>query len=345
MARLLMTEDDIARDKTSWLNIRRNGITASEIAAVLGIAPKAYGSPFALFTAKTTGEDWVPDKDEMVRGRHLEGYVADRFAAEHDYLQVMPGGLYAHPERPWQLATFDRLALDCERWGYPREVEFTDLREMAARHAYPVQIKTAISRDGWGDAYTADIPAHYRAQVMWEMDVQQAETAFVPCLFLPTWELVTYQIDRTPEVEEDLDFMRYEAQRFLDRLERDDPPEVDWTPATTDALKHLYQWMDPELDIPVTKKLARRYAAARRGKEQAEERLGKVANEIRQAIGPGRRAVITDADGRTRTVATRSRYDQGRIDVTRLRRERPDIAKEYETNSTVDKLSPGKWKG
>lgn len=344
MAQLLLTQDEIDHDRERWLRVRRTGITASEIAAILGIAPKTHGSPFALFTAKTTGDDFHSDVAATRRGIHLEPVVADMFADQHPYLQLMPGGLYASDVRPWQLATFDRLAVDLDRHGHERPLWGTDLgQKVAERHGEPVQIKTSATREGWGEPYTDVIPVQYRAQALWEMDVQNADRIWVPCLFMQQWECFTYILERNDQAQADIEYMRAEAELFLDRLARNDPPEVDWKPATTKALARLYSGA-LEADIPITRKLARRYLSAHAAKERAEQRLGKAANEIRQAIGNGRAAVVEE-DGVIRTVASRRRSSPKRIDVKRLRRERPDIAREFEVESPVDALYPGIWKG
>ena len=352
MARLLLAQDEIDKSRELWIEKRLKGITASEIAAILGLAPSTHGSPFALFTAKTQGEDWRPDNDAMMRGRYLEPYVADVFSADHPYLHLMPAGLYCHPDREWQLATFDRLALDTAVRGLPDDLDHTDLAERYEWDADPVQIKTAISKNAgggdplhsWGEPYTSQIPIQYRAQVLWEMDVQEAERAWVPCLFMQEWKVVTYLVERDGDAERDMEFMRAAAEEFRRRLRDNDPPDVDFTPATTEALKAVYKYMDPDLDVPVTRKLARRYLSARKAVEREERRRDQALNELRRAIGPGRRAVIEDA-GRTHTVVTRSQYPAEYIDVKRLRREQPDIARQYTKKVPVDKMIPGRWGG
>lgn len=341
MAALVMTQDEIDADRDAWLKARSRGVTASEIAALMGIAPPSHGSPYALFAAKTTGEDWQPDNDAMMRGRYLEPYVVERFKAENPSLALFAGGLYSHPERTWQLATFDRIAVDT---ALVNSHDWWFLKDQRAEHGVPVQIKTAFDRHEWGDPYSDDIPVHYRAQVLWEMDVQGSALAYVPVLFIPTWDVVTYRVEMNAAAMADVRAMRAAAEEFLARLANDDAPPVDWTPATTGALRTVYKVMHPELDVPVTRKLARRYAAAKAAKDRAEKRYQQASNELRQAIGSGHRAVI-EVDGKTVSVASRSKYAQTRIDLKELRRKYPAVAKDCEVTTPVDKLSPGSWKG
>jgi hypothetical protein len=61
-----------------WYELRRAGVTASEIAALMGISP--YESPFNLYWSKVN--DWRWDGNEYTSaGRHLEDAIADWWMA------------------------------------------------------------------------------------------------------------------------------------------------------------------------------------------------------------------------------------------------------------------------
>jgi predicted phage-related endonuclease len=85
-----MHQEQIDADRPKWLEIRRQGITASEIAAVMGIAPSSHkvASPFALYVAKVTGVEPVGDATEMLMGHHLEPVAADLLARARPELNV-----------------------------------------------------------------------------------------------------------------------------------------------------------------------------------------------------------------------------------------------------------------
>lgn len=328
---LMMTQEEIDANPARWKDFRRQGVTASEIASIMGLAPATQSSAWKVFAAKTTGEDFDPDTDATMRGTHLEGYVAARFKKDHPNLNVIPGGLFSTIERPWQMATFDRLA-------YP--AEYT-----APWVTFPVQIKTSAMLDGWGDPGTDDIPVHYRAQCLWEMDVADADKILIPCLFIPNWKVHVYRIDRTDAVQADIEYMREAAEEFLDRLERDEPPPMDWTPATTAALKTLYR-DEPEGEVAIPVKLARKYRAARIAKVAAEQRLGQATNEMLALAGNakyltvGQRGKYRKNDDR---IATRSVGKRRTYDTEKLRTRHPDAAKDTERETPVVALHPGKW--
>src|SRR5258708_218059 len=184
--------------EAEWLEARRKGITTSEIAVVMGLSP--YSSPFALYHQKTGQLPGQEDSMAMALGRHLESFVARQFRERRPDLGLTGTGreLYAHPERPWELATPDRvlhegfLRLDDGGW------DFTD----------PViavlECKTSGSYDGWGEDGSDVIPVHYRCQVLWQMDVLGVTTGFVACLFLHSRQLRVYELTMDGDAEHDL---------------------------------------------------------------------------------------------------------------------------------------------
>src|SRR5262249_29822374 len=159
------------------------------------------------------------DKDELIRGRVLEPYVANAFGESRPWLELHPGGLYASQDRPWQMATFDRIALDMSELDL-RPLSLQSER-VVSRAGQPVEIKTSIPGDHFGEEMTDRLPVHIRAQGMWQLDVYDADIVWVPVQFMMPWHLRVYCIERTDAVESDLALMREEAVMFLDRCERD----------------------------------------------------------------------------------------------------------------------------
>src|SRR5258708_33425854 len=86
--------------EAEWLEARRRGITASEIAAVMGLSP--YSSPYALYHQKTGDLPGEEENDAMRPGSYMQGFVAYRFAERPPRLGL--GGhrrtLCAHMDPP-----------------------------------------------------------------------------------------------------------------------------------------------------------------------------------------------------------------------------------------------------
>jgi putative phage-type endonuclease len=273
--------------RDEWLAARRQGVTASEVAALLGISP--FESPFDLYWKKIgqIPEDF--DTDRLELGRILEPYVASRFAKAHPEIDLARGGLFQSVERVWQMATPDYL-LDAP----DGDGKYTDS---------VLEIKTSGTYDGWGDTGTDEVPAYIAAQVLYQMDVIGCRTGYVSCLFLSTQQIRTYVLAYD---EVDVELMRVRAAEFWQRIQDGNPPEIDGHTATKLALKRLYPEADEAEKAEVPEDLATRYRTACDAVKRAEERKAGVENEIRAAMGNAKRAVTKDGQ----KVATRSVYDR-----------------------------------
>jgi putative phage-type endonuclease len=294
--------------EAEWLEARRQGITASEIAIVMGLSP--YSSPFALYHAKRGQLPEQADNVEMALGRYLEAFVVERFMDRKCDFYVTGTGqnLYAHADRNWQLATPDRL-----------------LWEVGPRDGNPLAVletKTDAGYDGWGEDGSDEIPVHYRCQVLWQMDVMGVSAGFVACLFLHSRTLRVYELTMDADALADLKIMRDTAQCFLDDIRDGNEPDVDWRPATTAALKKLHPSLEDRQAV-IPKGMARAYRAACGRYKSAEQSKKRLENQIRQRLGSANAAVLRDGT----KVAARQVYE---------------VKAHTRKASTVDKLVPSK---
>lgn len=280
-------------DRREWLAARRDGIGASEIAAVLGISP--WESPFSLYWRKVNG--WAVDiNDEMSAGTRAEPVIADWFADQHPEFVAYPSGLYASRERPWQLATPDRLVLtECEHW---RDDPHSSYPCAACHHREPVALvecKYVVHGwDGWGEPGTDEIPVHYRAQGLWQADVMGVDE-----VYFAAWHGATFREYLVRRDETDLRMMREAGRRFMQRIEDDDPPSVDEHTATLATLKKLHPDLDDRAQ-EVNPATAAGYRRARALKTHATALCDRYEARLRAEMGDAKRAVC---DGQT--VATR----------------------------------------
>jgi putative phage-type endonuclease len=307
--------------EAEWLEARRKGVTASEIAVIMGLSP--YSSPYKLFHQKTGTLPPDDDSAVMERGRVLEPYIAGKFAEMHPEFFVEGDGrqLYAHSERSWELATPDRTLTE-------KATQETWAAFIAAEPVAVLECKVdGGSGDDWGDEGTGEIPVHYRAQVLWQMDVMGVEAAYVARLRVRDWRVMVYELKLDDDAQADLKLMRAEARDFLDRLDLRDEPDVDWRPATIDALKTLHPLGDGEETAEIGPQLADRYEAACRNYKHWERRKRLYEARIREAAGPARRVV---------------RMGPGQIPVAR--RDVYDVRESIRKPYTVDKLTPVKPK-
>ncbi len=316
-----------AASEQEWLEARRTGITASEIAVVMGLSP--YSSPFSLYHQKLGNLPPMEDSLVLRVGRHNESLACELFAERNLELDLHGDGrqLYAHPDRPWQMATPDRLVTEAGAYVCPLHdrLDFDPVDGAPCHCGGPLlavlEAKTAASYDGWGDDGSDEIPVHYRCQVLWQMDVMGVSTAFVACLFLHSRQLRAYEITLDAAAKDDLLLMQGEALMFLDRLRGGREPDVDWRPATIDALKALHPDVE-DTEIPVSPQLAARYHAACRNARHWEQRKKNYEAHLRERMGSARRAV----DLRTGEVIAR--------------RDVYDVREHVRKAATVDKVVP-----
>lgn len=278
MSRVLVTHPDVDRDE--WLEARQAGIGASEIAAVMGISP--YDSPFSLWWRKRNG--WQIDTNaEMSTGTWLEPVIADWFAEHGDpneNLLIDRAGMYRHADREWQLATPDRLL-----WL----VDSLDLVGL-------LECKwVAYSWDGWGAEDTDDIPVHYRAQALWQLDVMGLDEVIL-CALGPGG-FRTYRVRRD---EKDLVAMREAGRRFWQSLIDDCPPNPDEHAATLPILRRLHADIeDREQEIPAP--VAEGWQRAKRFTALAKRVEAKYTAQLRDHLGTAKTAVLAGQKFAART--------------------------------------------
>jgi len=330
----LLCAAEATPDNPQWHKLRRNGIGASEIAAVMGISP--WDSPFSLYWRKVLGSEVEPT-DDMSTGTRLEPVIADWWADTHGTpsgLVVARAGLYAHPERPWQLATPDRLVHPTCACCSDGRCGCSDCRNTGVGgppHAV-LECKWVSTWDGWGQPGSDEIPVHYRAQTLWQCDV----------LGVGEWHLAAlgpsgfraYRGVIGPRERRDLTLMREHAARFLRQLEAGSPPSIDSHAATLAMLKELHPDLIDEA-VEVSSETATLYRRARALRARADALVRRAEARLRSEMGNRR---VATHNGRK--IAIRSVYETQRIDTGRLRDERPDIADQYLTVTTTDRITP-----
>lgn len=269
MSAVLVT--DAAPNSDEWHAARRNGIGASEIAAVVGLSP--FESPFSLWHRKKgniPGAD--PSNPLFYWGHALEPLVAQRFAELHpEWPHVLPVGTYRHADRDWQFANADRAL-------WPLH---------ASEQKSLLEIKTTRYGDGWGPSGSTEIPLHVRCQVTQQMDVFSAPYAWVAVLIGGN-DYREYRIDYD---ETDAAALCEAGAAFWASLQTDDEPPIDASFSTYEAVRELHPDIDGE-DVDVNPALYARYAATKADADSAADAHRQAKSELLKAIGTARRALV-----------------------------------------------------
>src|SRR5262252_1759140 len=93
-------------DAPEWLELRRSGVTASDLPVIMGLV--SWDSPWALWHRKRGLLPEQEQTDRMRLGSWLENHIAAEFSGISRG-HVAPSGLWQNADRPWQLATPDRV--------------------------------------------------------------------------------------------------------------------------------------------------------------------------------------------------------------------------------------------
>lgn len=296
-ARLILPPD---ADRTpEWYAARAHGITATDVPVLMNLVPGSWNSPFSLFHRKVGNVDSDGDNDLLRVGRELEDYVIRRFTENHPELDVNPGGLYASTEDPTRLATPDGLLHERAQCG-PHDYGLTMDCTCPNEPVSSLEAKTVQSWDDWGEEGSDDIPINYKAQGLWQADVLGVPETRFAVLNRASGEYREYIVTHD---EDELQVMRKEAEAFLDRIDREDPPPLDSAQATTAALRQLHPDLEDEA-VELGPQLIQRYRSACAKYKAAEERKHFYENKIRAALGDARTATHGGEKVATRVKST-----------------------------------------
>jgi putative phage-type endonuclease len=199
--------------RQDWLARRRELITASDVAAILG--EDTHRGALAAYAEKVGGLE-VEDSLPMRRGRRWEGVIAEEYAEQtgREVRDLGPFVIQQHPTIPWLGATLDRVTLRGDYFG-------------------PLQIKMVLgSAQDWRDG----APAAYQIQCQIEAACFGSSWCSLAGLIGPG-PLAVYDFERDDE------FLRLalpKLEEFRERVLRRDPPPADATPGTSAAARRLW---------------------------------------------------------------------------------------------------------
>lgn len=222
----LILNADAERD--AWLATRRQGITATDIPAILGL--NKYKTAIDVFMDKLapTADTFTPaigNAEAALWGTVLEDTVA-RTWAEHRNVKVRRIGVIAHNAFPWARASLDRLVIGCQD----------------GRCAVEVKTRSHYVADEWDKG----VPADVEAQVQWQLLVSGLDHIHVIAL-IGGQRLVEHALYRN---DVDLDDLLNKAELVWKAVQAGTPPELPSELWTQDYLEQLHPIRDGAIEIP-----------------------------------------------------------------------------------------------
>lgn len=299
-----------ARD--DWLEQRRHGIGASDVAGILNLSP--WATPFTVWQSKVLPLTEQSDEDNKSkrRGRILEAAVG-RWAAEELDRTLTETDLIVHPDHDWARCTPDYF-LDHTTIG----------RE---------GLETKTTRSRW-----LTLPPHVELQALWCLVVTGLDVWHVAvyCTMTDDWDLFVV----TREGNEDVlaAMMRKLGAWWLKHIIGGEAPPLDLSRAASQHLLRQHRNSSGRLRhaeqgdrILIDSWLNAKFVEAQAGKMRAGFEV-----QLKAAIGDD--AGLIGDFGRVKW----SRFDVERLDMKRAREDFPAMIEGLKANGYVKKTTQGR---
>lgn len=290
----------------SWDEVRKEGIGGSDQAARLAIS--RFTTPVQLQLEKLGELAPLEESDPIWFGNVMEDPLAEKFSEETGIKVRRSKQTRYHKRWPRCFAHLDRKVE-----GAPELVE----------------IKTTSLTEDWEDG----VPAYYLAQVQHYMEVCGYERAHTYVLFRQSLQRKHFVIERDKDLGEEL---CAGAHEWYERHVVNREPVA---PINAEDVRLLYQKSngqsieaDGEL-IELLKQL-REIKAQQDGIEELRE---PIVARIQELLGENEAAVYGG-----KPLVTWKSSDSQRVDISRLRKERPDVAAEFVKTTQSRRFLP-KW--
>jgi putative phage-type endonuclease len=244
-----------------WHNLRNEdaAIGGSDIGAIAGLSP--WESAITKWAKKTgqISDDLEPNMS-MRLGNKLETPILEIFAEEHPDYEIFTTGTWAHKEFSWQRANPDALYRKPDgTWGI---------------------IEVKFSRDYW-----SEVPQHYRAQVLWYMNVFAIQEAVLVALAGSSYQEFEVEWDSFEATS-----LIAAAYRFRESVLKVEMPDWDGSNSTFETIRA----MNPKIEDGEEHldELGVNYFNALNDFEQTEKRLTELKSRVLKAMAGKKRGII-----------------------------------------------------
>ena len=202
--------------REEWLQARKSFIGGSDASSIVGMNP--YKSNVELWLEKTgqyQPED-ISDKPYVRYGHDAEEHLRALYALDHPEMQVFyeDNNMWLNDRYPFGHVSLDGWLMDEEGRQGVLEIKTTE-------------ILRSRQKEDWRDR----IPENYYVQVLWEMEMFEAEFAVLVAQLKSTFEGILYKqvkeykIERC-DVQQDIDYLMQEAAKFSECIRTKRRPDL-----------------------------------------------------------------------------------------------------------------------
>lgn len=295
----MSAQPQVSREQ--WLEERESCITASRIAALVGLNP--WETPRTVYEQMKGLSAPKEQTEAMEMGTDLEPFIAAMFAKRNGLqigTELVANGfaLWHHPDNPRFAATPDYL-----------------LGEDALVECKWAGVNTAGS---FGKEASDEAPAHYLLQCQWQMFVTGRKLCHLAVL--TPWGFRSYKLESDPETQRRLAF---HAAKFLgEYIDSDCPPPLTGHNPDTEWVKQKFP-EDSGSVIRATDSIEEKIAELGHLKlelKSLELKSSELENQIKEFMAD---ASILESDEGRFTYKSQTRES---IDSKRLRSDYPEAA-------------------
>lgn len=285
-----MIEKIAIKDRASWLALRGQDITASDVAICCGVG--AYGSMAELYAEKKGLRPPLVDSGVLKRGRWGEASVFEALLEEQPHWEIRRAKVYLRDPELRMGATPDGFAIDPAHEGVG-VVQAKTISRYIFRHRWLHDPDGDIA---YGDATP---PESYMIQTLTEAMLAEATWACLAVLVNSEYDWVfrLFEVPRDDDIE---DRIRYNVLKFWhDFLDPGIMPPFD--PIRDDRLIKLLYPEDTGTIIDLSRdnralQLAEDYVFKKAGAKRLNEEIDQIKTELTGKIGDNSFAQL--ADGR-----------------------------------------------
>lgn len=291
-----------------WKKERQKGIGGSDAAAVLGVS--RWKSPLRLYLEKLGEIKPEVDNNFMLWGRKLEKLVIEHFMEVTGKTVEKIDKILVHPEYPFMIANLD---------GYIPEEDAV------------VEVKTASSYklDEWsGD----NIPVEYVLQGQHYLAVTGCSKVYYPVLIGGN----TFFIKEMTRDEELINMIIDAESKFWhENIEKRIPPEMTGAVDAKELLDKLYPTAREgmKVELPHLEDVVNQLAVTQAKIKELEQLADELQAKIKEQMGEAEIAEVGNFVVTWKSVTTE------RLDTSKLKKELPDVYKQFLTSSTSRRFS------
>jgi len=261
-------------DRDDWLEWRRGGLGASDIAALMGISP--WASPWSVWADKCGLLPPEPENEYMAAGRWLERAIGPWFEDVTGLHVFAEQTRSEHRENEWARATPDGFVAE----AYPPAPDDVVDAEIILGS---FEVKVTGPGKRWDP-----IPPYYQAQGQWQMYVTDLPKTFFAVLHGRRLEV--YELDRDPA---DIEFMVERAECFWrDHVLAGVPPATDASDATTRAIAAVYPDAAPGESVELSGSLVDQWRTAKGDLSVAQLVEKHISNELRATLADAEEGTV-----------------------------------------------------